>query len=143
MAVTVPDAPHVHHPRGALAHMFCGVQVVTDEMWEDRANRFPEHMPNTREYYLLRSIFEEQFPSKQAMATVPKVQRILRCCSAWCGPAFSATGPSKTILPPTILCIIHGQSEKPLNRMSRELSPAACSLCLYLPESSIPTCRIP
>ncbi len=48
-------------------------------MWEDRANRFPEHTPNTREYYLLRSIFEEQFPSKQALATVPKVQR-LRCC---------------------------------------------------------------
>jgi len=43
-------------------------------MWEDRAKRFPEHTPNTREYYLLRSIFEKQFPSKQAMATVPKVE---------------------------------------------------------------------
>ena len=42
-------------------------------MWEARASRFPEHTPNTREYYLLRSIFEEQFPSQQAMATVPKV----------------------------------------------------------------------
>ena len=49
-------------------------------MWEDRANRFPEHTPNTREYYLLRSIFEEQFPSQQALATVPKVQRLF-CCS--------------------------------------------------------------
>ena len=43
-------------------------------MWEARASRFPEHTPNTREYYLLRSIFEEQFPSQQAMATVPKVR---------------------------------------------------------------------
>ena len=42
-------------------------------MWEARASRFPEHTPNTREYYLLRSIFEEQFPSQQALATVPKV----------------------------------------------------------------------
>lgn len=42
-------------------------------MWEARASRFPEHTPNTREYYLLRSIFEEHFPSQQALATVPKV----------------------------------------------------------------------
>jgi hypothetical protein len=48
------------------------LQVVTDEMWEARALRFPEHTPSTREYYLLRSIFEEQFPSQQALATVPK-----------------------------------------------------------------------
>ena len=52
---------------------FGALQVVTDEMWEARAARFPEHTPNTREYYLLRSIFEEQFPSQQALATVPKV----------------------------------------------------------------------
>ena len=49
-------------------------------MWEGRAQRFPEHSPNTREYYLLRSIFEEQFPSKQALATVPKVPCLLCCC---------------------------------------------------------------
>ncbi len=61
------------------------MKVVTDEMWEDRANRFPEHTPNTREYYLLRSIFEEQFPSKQALATVPKVQHLLCCCDTCYG----------------------------------------------------------
>lgn len=42
-------------------------------MWEARASRFPEHTPSTREYYLLRSIFEEQFPSRCALETVPKV----------------------------------------------------------------------
>eukprot|EP00884_Botryococcus_braunii_P006202 jgi/Botrbrau1/15583/Bobra.0288s0002.1 len=47
-------------------------KVVTDEMWEAREQRFPEHVPSTREYYLLRSIFEEQFPSPCALETVPK-----------------------------------------------------------------------
>ena len=52
-------------------------------MWEARASRFPEHTPNTREYYLLRSIFEDQFPSQQALATVPKVclQSAVTCTS--------------------------------------------------------------
>lgn len=72
-------------------------------MWEDRAKRFPEHTPNTREYYLLRSIFEEQFPSQQAMATVPKVQISLCCCSTWYGPAISTTGPGRVALLPTML----------------------------------------
>lgn len=39
-------------------------QVVTDEMWDSRFERFPEHPPRTREYYLLRSIFETHFPHK-------------------------------------------------------------------------------
>ncbi|EIE27700.1 glutamine-hydrolyzing asparagine synthase [Coccomyxa subellipsoidea C-169] len=47
-------------------------KVVTDELWEARQVRFPEHTPNTREYYLLRSMFEEHFPSPSALATVPK-----------------------------------------------------------------------
>lgn len=47
--------------------------MVTDELWEARQVRFPEHTPNTREYYLLRSMFEEHFPSPSALATVPKV----------------------------------------------------------------------
>jgi len=47
-------------------------KVVTDEMWADRFNRFPEHTPRTREYYLLRSLFEQQYPSKSALDTVPK-----------------------------------------------------------------------
>ena len=42
-------------------------------MWAVRAQRFPEHTPPTREYYLLRSIFETHFPSPSALATVPKV----------------------------------------------------------------------
>eukprot|EP00891_Asterochloris_glomerata_P008873 jgi/Astpho2/8873/Aster-05503 len=46
-------------------------KVVTDEMWAARASTFPEHTPSTREYYLLRSIFEEHFPSRQALLTVP------------------------------------------------------------------------
>jgi hypothetical protein len=66
-------------------------QVVTDEMWGAREQRFPEHTPATREYYLLRSIFEEHFPSPSALATVPKARPDLaprRCpvgvaCSVW------------------------------------------------------------
>ncbi len=42
-------------------------------MWAGRSNRFPEETPSTKEYYLLRSIFEEHFPSQSALDTVPKV----------------------------------------------------------------------
>ena len=51
----------------------CCVQKVTDAMWDQRAVRFPENTPTTKEYYLLRSIFEEHYPSKSALATVPTV----------------------------------------------------------------------
>lgn len=47
-------------------------ELVGDAEWEGRAERFPEHTPTTKEYYLLRSIFEEHYPSKSALATVPK-----------------------------------------------------------------------
>jgi asparagine synthase (glutamine-hydrolysing) len=46
-------------------------KVVTDEMWAERHQRFPEHTPSTREYYLLQSIFHEHFPSRHALNTVP------------------------------------------------------------------------
>jgi hypothetical protein len=41
-------------------------------MWEDRFNRFPEHPPVNKEYYLLRSMFEEFYPKPSAMDTIPK-----------------------------------------------------------------------
>ena len=47
-------------------------QVVTDDMWESRFDRFPLHPPRTREYYLLRSIFETHFPHPDAIKTVPQ-----------------------------------------------------------------------
>ncbi len=50
------------------------MQVVTGEMWAGRAARWPDQPPATREYYLLRSIFEEHFPSPSALATVPTVR---------------------------------------------------------------------
>lgn len=46
--------------------------VVTDEQWAQRAERFPVDTPRTREYYLLRSIFEKHYPGKYALDTVPK-----------------------------------------------------------------------
>lgn len=52
------------------------VQVITEKMWANRSERFPEETPSTHEYYLLRSIFEEHFPSKSALDTVPKVSVI-------------------------------------------------------------------
>lgn len=45
---------------------------VQDAEWEARFERFPEHTPINKEYYLLRSIFEERFPSQAALNTVPK-----------------------------------------------------------------------
>jgi asparagine synthase (glutamine-hydrolysing) len=47
-------------------------EVVTDEQWAARAERFPEEAPKTREYYLLRAIFQKHFPSKSAYNTVPR-----------------------------------------------------------------------
>lgn len=47
-------------------------KVISDDMWDNREVRFPEHTPRTREYYLLRSIFESHFPHKDALKTVPK-----------------------------------------------------------------------
>lgn len=54
---------------GLKAH---AAKVVSDDMWDARGARFPVHTPRTREYYLLRSIFEAQFPHPQALATVPQ-----------------------------------------------------------------------
>ncbi len=48
-------------------------QVVTEEEWAARAERFPEQPPISKEYYLLRSIFQRHFPSKSAYDTVPRV----------------------------------------------------------------------
>lgn len=47
---------------------------MTDEQWEARAERFPEQPPKTREYYLLRSIFQKHFSSRSAYETVPRVR---------------------------------------------------------------------
>lgn len=47
-------------------------KVITDKMWETRSETFPVHTPRTKEYYLLRSLFEEQFPHPSALATVPQ-----------------------------------------------------------------------
>jgi len=45
--------------------------MITEEMWANRAQRFPKNVPRNKEYYLLRSIFEEHFPSEAAVDTVP------------------------------------------------------------------------
>ena len=82
-----PQLPHrsirtccaARQPRSAA---LCFLQVVTDEMWAARASTFPEHTPSTREYYLLRSIFEEHFPSRQALLTVPTVRTLTLNMSA-------------------------------------------------------------
>ena len=43
-------------------------------MWAARQDRFPQLTPVTREYYLLREIFEDSYPSPHALATVPYVR---------------------------------------------------------------------
>lgn len=54
---------------GLVAH---SNKVITEEMWAARAERFPEDTPRTKEYYLLRTLFDEEFPNKHADATVAK-----------------------------------------------------------------------
>ena len=44
---------------------------VTDAQFAARAERFPFNPPETKEYYMLRSIFESRFPEKSALDTVP------------------------------------------------------------------------
>ena len=68
-------------------------KVVSDDMWEARELRFPEHTPRTKEYYLLRTIFEGHFPHPHSLDTVPKGMSI--ACStpealAW-DPAWANT----------------------------------------------------
>ena len=46
-------------------------QVVTPQMWAVRSKRFPYETPRTKEYYLLRMIFEEHFPEESALLSVP------------------------------------------------------------------------
>lgn len=60
--------------------------MVTDEQWAARAERFPEEAPKTREYYLLRAIFQKHFPSKSAYNTVPRVRNPAGCneCGGQC-----------------------------------------------------------
>lgn len=50
--------------------------VISDSDFENRSSRFPENAPDTKEYYLLRSIFEERFvqgvrAGESALRTVP------------------------------------------------------------------------
>lgn len=47
-------------------------RCVQDEHWAARHVRFPEDTPMNKEYYLLRSLFEERFPGAAALNTVPK-----------------------------------------------------------------------
>ena len=44
---------------------------VSDDQFARRAERFPFNPPETKEYYLLRGIFEEHYPGGSALATVP------------------------------------------------------------------------
>jgi asparagine synthase (glutamine-hydrolysing) len=46
-------------------------EEVSDADFAKRAERFPFNPPETKEYYLLRSIFEEQYPEQSALDTVP------------------------------------------------------------------------
>ncbi len=98
------------------------MQVVTDDMWAGRSERFPEETPSTKEYYLLRSIFEEHFPSQSALDTVPKV------CNLLCNIFRSK---DLRVLPPYwghlagITCRLHGMHRCkefiPSNALARDL----------------------
>jgi asparagine synthase (glutamine-hydrolysing) len=44
--------------------------VVSDSMFEDRADRFPHDTPTTKEAYWYRQIFESLFPEKACLETI-------------------------------------------------------------------------
>jgi asparagine synthase (glutamine-hydrolysing) len=44
---------------------------ISDKDFKSRNVRFPVNTPETKEYYLLRSLFEENYPEPCALATVP------------------------------------------------------------------------
>ena len=93
MQVVVGSQQHsAPSPSGSQRFSVCDVQrslsdaqVVTDEQWAARAERFPEEAPKTREYYLLRAIFQKHFPSQSAYNTVPRVSRRAVGCTVHCG----------------------------------------------------------
>ncbi len=57
--------------------------MVSDADWAVAAQRFPKDTPRTREYYLLRTIFEGHFPHPSAWTTVPKVKSPSRPLNRW------------------------------------------------------------
>jgi asparagine synthase (glutamine-hydrolysing) len=54
---------------------------VSDDLFAARQHRFPENTPQTKEAYLYRSIFEDQFPQPAAVAAVV-VEPSIACSSA-------------------------------------------------------------
>lgn len=47
-------------------------QVVSDEDFEKRAERFPEQTPDTKEAYWIRELFQQSFPEPAVISTVRK-----------------------------------------------------------------------
>uniref|UniRef100_A0A6T7VL96 asparagine synthase (glutamine-hydrolyzing) n=1 Tax=Pyramimonas obovata TaxID=1411642 RepID=A0A6T7VL96_9CHLO len=69
--------------------------TVSDEEFNTRNIRFPKNTPETKEYYLLRSLFEKYYPEPCALDTVPTGKSI--ACStpeavSWCPEWENSTG---------------------------------------------------
>lgn len=69
--------------------------TISDKDFKSRNVRFPVNTPETKEYYLLRSLFEENYPEPCALATVPTGKSI--ACStpeavSWCPEWIKSTG---------------------------------------------------
>lgn len=70
-------------------------ETITDEEFRMRKTRFPKNTPETKEYYLLRSLFEQHYPEPCALETVPTGKSI--ACSTpeavkWCKEWETSTG---------------------------------------------------
>lgn len=70
---------------------------VSDELWEQASERFPQNTPVSKEAYVYRALFEEHFPGEQAAALVPGGPSI--ACStpaaiAWDASFAAAADPS-------------------------------------------------
>ncbi len=70
---------------------------LSDELWAQAGDRFPQNTPATKEAYLYRALFEEHFPGAQAAALVPGGPSI--ACStpaamAWDASFAAAADPS-------------------------------------------------
>ena len=140
----------------ALRSAMCATQSVSDQMWAQRAQRFPRHTPTTREYYLLREIFEEHFPSQHALDTVPTVglpavhappglaatcpaahaglhrNRVRAYCACWpcCAVSGVADKPARCMQAPDPLPALAG----------RHLVAGARGVSVARPQRGVPCC---
>eukprot|EP01023_Acetabularia_acetabulum_P053125 TRINITY_DN5921_c1_g3_i7.p1 TRINITY_DN5921_c1_g3~~TRINITY_DN5921_c1_g3_i7.p1 ORF type:complete len:547 (+),score=100.01 TRINITY_DN5921_c1_g3_i7:62-1702(+) len=119
-------------------------EIVTDEMWAKREERFPVNVPRNKEYYLLRSIFEEHFPSQAAIDTVPTGLSV--ACSTPEAVSWDPTWAGMHEISGRAVQVhaangnVNGDEQLPVNgATSQERVPSVVANCLHsLPRHTTP-----